>query len=70
MAIEVIKENGRTKIVGSETYENGMTLTFKDPGDGKPRYRKPKFWQGEYDNIELLDMHHARSWLAGEGARK
>ena len=31
MPITVTKEGGRTKIRGSETYPNGMTMTFHGP---------------------------------------
>lgn len=69
MAIEVIRKNGRTKIVGSETYPNGMTMTFIDPDGGCGRKycdHNPR----HYGNIGLLDIHHARSWFAGNRPSK
>jgi hypothetical protein len=61
MAIEVTKDGGRTRIVGSETYANGMTLGFRK-GNGN------KYFTGirHYNRPEILDMHHAREWLAGD----
>lgn len=58
MPIEVIKDGERTKIVGSETYANGMTLKFCDPDDSNDR---------PSNYARLLDMKHARSWLANDG---
>lgn len=55
MAISVIHEDGRTRIVGSEKYANGMTMTFLDNDEPMPNCAR------------LLDMKHARSWLANEG---
>lgn len=58
MSITVTRENGRVKIRGSQTYENGMTLTVSGFGDSFSRYG---------NRARLLDMRHARSWLAGNG---
>lgn len=62
MAISVIKDGNRTKIVGKETYPNGMTLEFRE-GDGS-KYNKGL---RHYNGPRILDMRHARGWLAGEG---
>ena len=61
MAIRVIKDGNRTKIVGKETYPNGMTLEFRE-GDGS-KYNKGL---RHYNRPKILDMRHAREWLAGD----
>ena len=61
MAIRVIKDGTRTRIVGSETYANGMTMTFHE-GDGTKYFKGLK----HYNKPKILDMHHAREWLAGD----
>jgi len=55
MPITETMVDGRVVRRGSQTYDNGMTLTFHGPDEHMPNC------------VRLLDMKHARSWLASDG---
>lgn len=55
MPITTVRIGDRTTKRGSETFPNGMTLTYHGPDEHVPSCAR------------LFDMAHARTWLAADG---